>query len=168
VVNVDALPISLDRIGKQLEKTPVLDLSATRPMFRMQIFGTRPRWTTSIDWLGTANGGRPPVGTPWHDQFLNMVTPPEARSFGAFQGTDLLQVMATSLAQGLAVGAVAGKIKTTIRERRERAARAEVDAAIAEWRKERDAETARKASSGALPAPAGIEPQNTSPPPHDR
>jgi hypothetical protein len=144
-VDVDALPISLERIGEQLEKPPVLDLSATRPTFRVQIYGTRPRWTTSIDWLGTAEGGTPPVGTPWHDQFVNMVTPPQARSFGAFTGTDLLQVMATSLAQGLGASAVVGKIKSSLRDRRERQAREEVDAAIAEWKKERDAAGAKAA-----------------------
>ena len=144
-VDVDALPISLERIGEQLEKPSVLDLSATRPTFRVQIYGKRPRWTSGIDWLGTAEGGKPPVGTPWHDQFLNMVTPPEARSFGAFTGTDLLQVMATSLAQGLAAGVVVGKIKSSLRERREREAREEVDAAIAEWKKERDAAAAMAA-----------------------
>ena len=37
--------------------------SATRPTFRVQIFGTRPRWTTGIDWLGTANGRTPPAGS---------------------------------------------------------------------------------------------------------
>src|SRR3954462_6530075 len=117
VVNVEALPISLDRIGEQLEKTPVLDLSATRPTFRVQIFGTRPRWTTAIDWLGTADGRKPPAGPPWHTPFLDLVTPPAARAFGAFTGTDLLQVMATSLAQGVGAAAVIGKIKSTVKER---------------------------------------------------
>ncbi len=159
-VDVDALPISLERISEQLEKPPVLDLSATRPTFRLQIFGTRPRWSTGIDWLGTANGRTPPAGSPWHDQFLNMVTPPQARSFGAFEGTDLLQVMATSFAQGLVAGAVTGKIKATLRNRRERAAREEVDAAIAAWRKEQDAAAARKAAQ----SPEISEEQETRPP----
>jgi hypothetical protein len=144
VVDVEALPISLERISEQLEKPPVLDLGATRPTFRVQILGTRPRWSTGIDWLGTADGLKPPAGAPWHDQFLNMVTPPEARGFGAFQGMDLLQVMGTSLAQGLAAGAVAGAIKSSLRERRERQAREEVDAAIAAWKKEREAEAAKR------------------------
>ena len=150
-VNVDALPISLDRIREQLEKQPALDLNALRPTFRVQIFGTRPRWLTGIDWLGTANGVKPPAGTPWHDQFLNMTTPPQARSFGAFEGTDLLQVMGTSLAQGLVAGAVVGKIKSSIHNRRERQAREEVDAAIAAWRKEQDAAAARKAETAQSP-----------------
>jgi hypothetical protein len=153
-VNVDALPISLARISDALQKPPTLELGATRPTFRVQIFGTRPRWTTAIDWLGTADGRRPPAGTPWHTQFLDLVTPPEARGFGAFTGTDLLQVMATSLAQGLGAAAVIGKIKSTVKERRERNAREEVDAAIAAWRQERDAAAARAAApAAAAPAP---------------
>src|SRR5215203_4156237 len=153
-VNVDALPISLDRISDALEKAPTLALGATRPTFRMQIFGTRSRWTTAIDWLGTADGRKPPAGTPWHTQFLDLVTPPEARAFGAFTGTDLLQVMATSLAQGVGAAAVIGKIKSTVKERRERNAREEVDAAIAAWKQERDAAAARAAAAEAAePAP---------------
>jgi len=151
-LNVDALPISLDRISDALEKAPALELGATRPTFRVQIFGTRSRWTTAIDWLGTADGRKPPAGTPWHTQFLDLVTPPEARAFGAFTGTDLLQVMATSLAQGIGAAAVIGKIKSTVKERRERNAREEVDAAIAAWKQERDAAAARAA------APAAAEP----------
>ena len=152
-VNVDVLPISLARISEELGKTPALELGATRPTFRVQIFGTRPRWTTPIDWLGTADGRRPPAGAPWHTQFVDMVTPPEARGFGAFQGTDLLQVMGTSLVQGLAAGAVIGKIKSTVKERRERKAREEVDAAIAAWRTEQDAAAARAQAAAAAETP---------------
>jgi hypothetical protein len=164
-VNVDALPLSLDRIAEQLEKPPALRLDSMRPTFRVQIFGQRPRWLGDIDWLGAADGRKPPVGAPWHDQFLNMVTPPEARGFGAFEGTDLLQVMATSVAQGLAAETVASAIKTAIRERRERQAKEEVDAAIAAWKKEREAAAASE-SADSPPAPqerGGSEP-NTAPP----
>ncbi len=152
-VNVDALPVSLERISEDLERTPVIDLDALRPTFRVQIVGTRARWTLGIDWLGTEEGVKPPAGTPWHNQYLNMVTPAEARSFGAFEGTDLLQVMGTSLAQGLAAGLVAGKIKSALRARREREAREEVDAAIAAWKKEREAEAARHGRGASAPAP---------------
>jgi hypothetical protein len=147
-VNVDALPLSLDRIAEQLEKPPALRLDTIHPTFRVQIFGERPRWLADIDWLGAADGRKLPVGAPWHDQFLNMVTPAEARSFGAFEGTDLLQVMATSLAQGLATQAVVGAINSAIRERRERRAKEEVDAAIAAWKKEREAAAAKESADG--------------------
>jgi hypothetical protein len=152
-INVEALPISLERIGEGLERAPVIDLEALRPTFRVQIVGARPRWTLGIDWLGTEEGIKPPAGTPWHNQYLNMVTPPQARSFGAFEGTDLLQVVGTSFVQALAAGLVTGKIKSAVQARRERRAREEVDAAIAAWKKEREAEAARKGQDASAPAP---------------
>ena len=150
---MEALPISLDRISEGLERTHVIDLDALRPTFRVQIVGTRPRWTLGIDWLGTEEGFKPPAGTPWHSQYLNMVTPTQARSFGAFEGTDLLQVLGTSVAQGLAAGLLTGKIKSAVQARRERLAREEVDAAIAAWKKEREAEAAKRGRGASAPAP---------------
>src|SRR5688572_19181351 len=44
-IDVEALPISLERIGEELERTPVIDLEALRPTFRVQIVAARPRWT---------------------------------------------------------------------------------------------------------------------------
>ena len=162
-VNVDALPLSLERIAERLEEPPALRLDTTRPTFRVQIFGRRQQWLGDIDWLGTADGRKPPVGVPWHDQFLNMVTPQQARSFGAFEGTDLLQVMATSLVQRLATETVVGAIKAAISERRERQAQEEVDAAIAAWKKEREAaEAQERATQG--PAQTGSDSHAQSPP----
>ena len=152
-INVESLPISLERIGEELERTPVIDLEALRPTFRVQIVGARPRWTLGIDWLGTEEGFKPPAGTPWHNQYLNMVTPHQARSFGAFEGTDLLQVVGTSFVQALAAGLVTGKIKSAVQARSERRAREEVDAAIAAWKKEREAEAATKGRVTSAPAP---------------
>ena len=162
-VNVDALPLSLDHIAEQLEKPPGLALYTTRPTFRVQIYGQRQRWLGEIDWLGTADGRKPPVGVPWHDQFLNMTTPPEARSFGAFEGTDLLQVMATSLVQRLATETVVGAIKAAFRDRRERQAKEEVDAAIEAWKKEREAAALRERETQE-PAQGGSDAQAESPP----
>jgi hypothetical protein len=150
---VEALPISLERIGEKLERTPVIDLDALRPTFRVQIVAPRPRWTLAIDWLGTEDGFRPPAGQPWHNEYLNMTTPHQARSFGAFEGTDLLQVMGTSFVQHLAAGLVSGKIKSAVQARRERLAREEVDAAIAAWRKEREAEAATHGGGVSAAAP---------------
>jgi hypothetical protein len=162
-VNVDALPLSLDRIAERLEQPPALRLDTTRPTFRVQIYGQRQRWLGDIDWLGTADGRRPPVGVPWHDQFLNMVTPEQARSFGAFEGTDLLQVMATSFLQGFATETVVGAIKGAIRDRRERQAKEEVDAAIAAWKKEREAAALRERATQE-PARGGSDVNAGSPP----
>jgi hypothetical protein len=162
-VNVDALPLSLDRIAGRLEQPPGLRLDTTRPTFRVQIVGQRQIWLGDIDWLGTADGHKAPSGVPWHDQFLNMTTPPQARSFGAFEGTDLLQVMATSLVQGLATETVAGAIKAAIRERRERQAKEEVDAAIAAWKKEREAAVPQE-SETPEPAQTGSDSHADAPP----
>jgi hypothetical protein len=92
-----------------------------------------------------------------------MTTPPQARSFGAFEGTDLLQVMVTSLVQGLATETVAGAIKAAIRERRERQAKEEVDAAIAAWKKEREA-AAPQESETPEPAQTGSDSHADAPP----
>jgi hypothetical protein len=162
-VNVDALPLSLERIAEQLEEPPALRLDTTQPTFRVQIYGQRQLWLGDIDWLGTADGRRAPAGVQWHDQFLNMTTPPQARSFGAFEGTDLLQVMVTSLVQGLATETVAGAIKAAIRERRERQAKEEVDAAIAAWKKEREA-AAPQESETPEPAQTGSDSHADAPP----
>jgi hypothetical protein len=147
-IDVDALPLDLDRIAEQLRQKPVLQLDPDRPIFRLQVFGTRPRWLDEIDWLDIASRGKPPAGIPWNARFLDMVTPPQARSFGASEGTDLLQLLATSYAQGLAAGAVVGKISSALQERRERRAREEVDAAIAEWKRQREAEAAKQQETG--------------------
>ena len=138
-VDVDELPVSVERIQNRLAQPSALSLDLIQPVFRLEVVERRPEWKIEIDWLGTRDGAPVPFGYPWHDQFLAMVTPPEARAFSAFTGTDLLQILATSLAQGLITQAVAAKIKSAITERRAREAREEVDAAIEAWRREREA-----------------------------
>ena len=138
-VDVDELPVSVERIQNRLAQPSAITLDLIQPVFRLEVVERRPEWQIDIDWLGTRDGAPVPYGYPWHDQFLAMVTPPEARAFGAFTGTDLLQILATSLAQGLITTAVAEKITSAIKERRAREAREEVDAAIDAWRREREA-----------------------------
>ena len=138
-VEVEELPLSVERIQNRLAQPSAIGLDLIQPVFRLEVVERRPEWQIEIDWLGTRDGAPVPFGYPWHDQFLAMVTPPEARAFGAFTGTDLLQILATSLAQGLVTTAVTGKIKSALRERRQREAREEVDAAIEAWRREREA-----------------------------
>jgi hypothetical protein len=137
-VEVEELPVSVERIQNRLAQPSAISLDLIQPVFRLEVVERRPEWQIEIDWLGTRDGAPVPFGYPWHDQFLAMVTPPEARAFGAFTGTDLLQILATSLAQGLVTTAVTGKIKSALRERRQREAREEVDAAIEAWRRERE------------------------------
>jgi hypothetical protein len=64
-----------------------------------------------------------------HSDFLAMVTPPQARAFGASINGDLLQVVATSLASAYAVNGAVGLVegfKSMMRDRRTREAREEV------------------------------------------
>jgi hypothetical protein len=137
-VNVDELPISVDRIQQGLEREPVLNLVPSQPVFRVEVIQIRPRWfDTEIDWTDGRRGMPVPTVPQWHSQFLSMVTPPQALPFGAFTGVDLLQVMATSLAQALATKGVAKGVSEAMRERREEDARREVDEAIDRWMRER-------------------------------
>jgi hypothetical protein len=152
-VNVDELPISVDRIHEGLQREPVLNLVPSRPLFRIEVIELRPRWfDVEIDWTDGRRGLPTPSTPAWHGQFLGMVTPREAQAFGAFTGTDLLQVMATSLVQGLATQAVTSTVRNVLRERREAEARREVDEAIARWKREREA----AAQEDADPEPPAI------------
>jgi hypothetical protein len=134
-VDVEQLPISVDRIEDDLSTPPAISLESTQPLFRVEIVAPRQRWLGEIDWLGATERAGPIVPVPsLHDQYLARVTPPEARMFGAFEGAELFQVMVTSLIQGLAARKVADKVKEAARKRREEAAQREVDEAIARWR----------------------------------
>jgi hypothetical protein len=139
-VNVDELPISVERIQQGLEREPGLDLVPSRPVFRVETIQIRPRWfDAEIDWTDGRRGMPVPTVPQWHSEFLSMVTPPQAQPFGAYTGVDLLQVMATSLAQALATNAVARGVRDAMRERREEDARREVDEAIERWMRDRGA-----------------------------
>ena len=144
-VDVEQLPISLDRIEDGLRTPPAISLESTQPLFRIEIVAPRPRWLPEIDWLGTTERAGPMLPVPsLHEQYLARVTPPEARSFGAFEGAELFQVMVTSLIQGLAAGKVVKAVKDAARARREEAARREVDEAIARWREQLEQERKKK------------------------
>lgn len=134
-VDVDDLPISVERIEENLQKPPAISLESTRPLFRVEIVATPPRWVEGIDWTGTKDRIGPNVQIPsLHEQFIARVTPREAQLFGAFEGAELFQVAVTSLLQGLAARKVADRTKDLVRARREAAARRAVDAAIERWR----------------------------------
>lgn len=138
-VDADRIPVSVERIQEQLQHEPAIDLELLKPVFRVEIVEKRPEWFAEIDWLDRESGSIP-AGSSWHDQFLGMVTPEMARSYGAFTNSELLQVTATSIAQALASKVIIGRAREAIRRRREEAARREVDEAIARWKREREAQ----------------------------
>jgi hypothetical protein len=144
-VNVDELPISVDRVEEDLQRPSVISLESTRPLFRVEIVAPRPRWLEGIDWTGTRDRIGPTIPIPSiHEQFMARVTPRQAQSFGAFEGADLFQVMVTSLIQGLAARKVADATKEALRKRKEEEARREVDEAIERWRKQLEEQRQRE------------------------
>jgi hypothetical protein len=159
-VDVDELPISVDRIGKRLSKTSPISLELSQPMFRTEVIETRPKWLGDIEWLPEHDPKLPvPSGPASHREFLTMVTPQQVRPFGHVKNLDLLELVAASFAQGVATSMLAGTIKRAVERRRAASARAEVDAAIEAWKQERE-QTARPVP----PPPPTTDPPTTAPP----
>ena len=135
-------------------------------MFRVEVDGQLPSFSTFIG-EGESLSGPAPWGSMTHGDFLQLVTPPQARSFGASTNGDLLQVLATSLLSGFAVqGALsaARAVPDIIRRGREAAARREVQQVLAELERRRREEEQRqraaederrKAEAAGVVAPPG-------------
>jgi hypothetical protein len=119
------LPVDLDRIQRALAKTPMLRFDAkNRPVFRVQVFGDKP---TIDDILGPGwQTGPVPHGSMTHQEFLNMVTPTEARGYAGFTNKEGMTVAATSLALQWTLQKAIRKFKETQDDRQREAARREV------------------------------------------
>ena len=142
-VDVDELPVSVERIEEDLHRPAAISLESTRPLFRVEIVAPRQGMLDDIDWAGTRDRIGPVIPIPsLHEQFIARVTPPEARLYGAFEGAELFQVAVTSLLQGLAARKVVDQARAIARQRRVEQASKEVDEAIERWR--RQLEEARK------------------------
>ena len=131
----DELPISLDRIQRALSTRPALDLKEQHPVFRLEVFGKKPTLEDILGekfWLGPSS-----YGGMTHQDFMNMVTPKELQSFGAFSGTSLLQAAALSLAEQWALKQAIRKFRSAFTEHEREAARKEVMDALAELEKAR-------------------------------
>lgn len=148
------LPVSIERIRRELARADTLRRAADRqrqPMFRIEVDGELPSFSTFI-----AEGESLSAPAPWggmtHAEFLGMVTPPQARSFGASTNSDLLQLVATSLLTGYAMqgtSSIIGKIPDIIRKGREAAARREVQQALANLERSRREQEARDQEAAA-------------------
>ena len=119
------LPVDLDRIQRALAKTPMLRFDTqNRPVFRVQVFGDKP---TIDEILGPGwQTGPVPYGSMTHQEFLNMVTPTEARGYAGFTNKEGMTVAATSLALQWTLQKAIRKYKETSDERQREAARREV------------------------------------------
>lgn len=137
----DSPPYSLDRIKEELEKEPLLTLDLNGlPVFRLEVIERRPRTFElsgqfDVPW-------RPRPGMPaWHDEFLRMVTPEEARPWSPlFTSGEIAQLAGTSLASlGVMELAAAAARRWSAARRRaaEAAAREEVDEALREFERQR-------------------------------
>jgi hypothetical protein len=124
------LPVDLDRIQRALAKTPMLRFDdQNRPVFRVQVFGDKP---TIDDILGPGwNQGPVPYGSMAHQEFLNMVTPTEARGYAGFTNKEGMIVAATSLALQWTLQKAIRRYKETNDQRERDAARKEVLDALA-------------------------------------
>jgi hypothetical protein len=147
-VNPDKLPIDLRRIRRMLARQPKVRLDFNRPIFSVEVIQKRPDyWVGEIDWLGNERNVPHPTRPAWHDEFLAMTTPPQARLYGQSNDLDLLQLVATSVVQAALTEALVGKVKSAVKARREAEARREVDEAIAAWKKAREAQQRPEAPS---------------------
>ena len=119
------LPVDLDRIQRALAQTPRLQFDAqNRPVFRVQVFGEKP---TIDDILGPDWAKGPvPYGGMTHQEFLNMVTPVEARGYAGFTNKEGMTVAATSFLLQWTLQKAIRKFNETQDEREREAARKEV------------------------------------------
>jgi hypothetical protein len=149
--------MSLERIRRELARPDTLRRLTGddgRIVFRVEVEGRLPDFGVFIG-KDTPLVGPSPWGSMTHSDFLELVTPPVMRQYGAFTNSDLLQVLATSVAGAFAlkgaekaVKAVSGKID----ERRSRATQEEIRAILVELERrkaeiaaeEKAAEDARK------------------------
>jgi hypothetical protein len=128
------LPTSVENVREGLSREPVLQLDAP-PVFRIEVTERRPRyWDMQSPFHFTFE---PQAGGSWHNQFLAMTTPDEVRMYSPmYSNADTAMVAATSLAFAGAASLVSAAFREWREARREgraRAAREEVDAALAAW-----------------------------------
>lgn len=127
-IDVESAGVSLDRIQKAVTRPPAIRLTETRPVFRVEVFGTRP---TIEDILGPDYlKGPVPYSGMSHQEFLDMVTPDAVRGYSAYSNKQGMVVAATSVALKWALMKAIDKVKDADNEREKRAAQREVDEAL--------------------------------------
>jgi hypothetical protein len=127
------------RVKRKLETaTPIRDAAASAPIpdFRVSVSEKIDIWKFWGDPSEVASQVRVPGGT-WHQEFQNMVTPPEFRGYGGvLTNGEKLQLAATSLAFAGAmqlIGAGVRQAKQAIDDRARRKAKEEVQRELAEF-----------------------------------
>jgi hypothetical protein len=135
-VDIDKLPLDLDRIQRAVSRPPAIRLETKRSVFRVEIFARRP---TIEDILGRDFLRGPVPGGMTHQEFLNMVTPKDVQGYAAFDNKQAITVAATSLALQWALQKAIQKYNDAREDRARDAAKREVEEALAELRRARRA-----------------------------
>jgi hypothetical protein len=131
------LPVSLDRIKRDVLRPPAIRLQGDRNIYRVEIIGRKP---TIEDILGPDYlKGPTPAGSPTHQEFLDLVTPKDFQGYAAFNNREAMTVAATSFALQWALQRAIHKYQTAKEEREREAARKEVQQALADLEKARAA-----------------------------
>ena len=136
-LNLDLLPVDIEKIQRALAKPPAIKLDTERTVFRIEIFG---RKLNIEDILGRDYlRGPAPAGAMTHQEFLNMVTPRDVQGYAAFDNKQAVTVAATSFALQWALQKAIQKYRDASEERAREAAKREVEEALAELRRARRA-----------------------------
>jgi hypothetical protein len=147
------LPVSIDRIREALARTPETRITMPRPPdFVVEMDGRLPRiedFITNESLRSTAAL----TAAVTHQEFLSMVTPPEARSFGAFSPSELAVVAATSIGFAYAASTLPGLVRQAWRDRQTEKARKEVQAVLAELERNNRARASADPPPPGTPAP---------------
>lgn len=119
-------PLSLARIRARLDQPSAAGALTSRsydptapPTYRVEIFAPRSLLVPFAESLTPAWQAIVPGGL-WHKEFMDMVTPPQARPFGAFQNLELLQVAASSFANAMVARAATKGVKAALTSARRR------------------------------------------------
>jgi hypothetical protein len=99
----EALGVSFDRVKTALDRSqdPLFAIPEGQPTFRVRIVEKQKPWVPDF---------RASLKIPWQPvpnlginqyEIMNMITPPQAQPYGAFNSRELPQVMATSLVTSL-------------------------------------------------------------------
>ncbi len=78
VLDAEALPVSLERIKRQLGQTPALDRETLRLNFYLDVYADKPQLDVFAGF--DLHNSPVPYGAPTHQDVLDLVTPLEFRS----------------------------------------------------------------------------------------
>jgi hypothetical protein len=129
-VEIEDLPVSLDRIQRGIAQPPAIRLQLDRPIFRTEVIGRKP----SIEDILGPDFARGPAnyGGMTHQEFLNMVTPKDVMGAAAFSNAEALTVFGTSFALQWILQRAMNRYRDARTEREREAAKREVEEALRE------------------------------------